>query len=76
MLPGLTRYMMPLWTSGMRLVRAAFSFIAQTHASRRSFTLARVISFERAVAPRLIFRRAISQSPAGGLRSISSVTGT
>ena len=33
---------------------APHSFIAQTHASRRSFTLSRVISVERAVAPRLI----------------------
>ena len=54
MLPGFARYMMPLCTIGVVWFAPALSFIAHTQASCRSFTLARVISVERAVAPALI----------------------
>jgi hypothetical protein len=43
MLRVFARYMTPLWTSGIGWF-APPSCIAHTHASRKSFTLARVIS--------------------------------
>ena len=44
MLPGWTRYIVPLCTIGMFWFAPASSLIAHTQASRRSFTLSRVIS--------------------------------